>query len=174
MRKTFLAAAMAALGAHAAQAEPTQVEWWHAMGGALGEEVDKFAADFNAGQDSCAVNAVYKGNYTETMTQAIAAFRAGQQPHIVQVFEVGTATMMAAEDKGAVYPVWKLMEDAGEPFDQSAYLPAVISYYTDTDNNLLSLPFNSSTPVLWYNKSKLDELGLEVPTTWDELESSRP
>jgi sn-glycerol 3-phosphate transport system substrate-binding protein len=104
------------------------------------------------------------------MTSAIAAFRAKEQPHIVQVFEVGTATMMAAEDKGAVYPVYKLMKDAGEQFDQRDYLPAVISYYTTTDNKLLSLPFNSSTPVLWYNKTKLEKLGLKVPTTWAELE----
>ena len=116
------------------------------MGGQLGEIVDKFAADFNASQSDYELKAVYKGNYTETMTSAIAAFRAKEQPHIVQVFEVGTATMMAAEDKGAVYPVHELMTDAGEPFDQSEYLPAVISYYTTADNKLLSLPFNSSTP----------------------------
>ena len=71
---------------------------------------------------------VFKGTYTETMTAAIAAFRAGEQPHIVQVFEVGTATMMAA--KGAIYPVHQLMADAGEPFDPDAYLPAVTGYYT--------------------------------------------
>jgi len=152
-----------------AEAEPVEINFWHAMGGQLGQMVDKFAADFNASQNDYKINAVYKGNYTETMTAAIAAFRAGEQPHIVQVFEVGTATMMAAEDKGAVYPVWKLMEDAGIDFDQSVYLPAVISYYTTTDGKLLSLPFNSSTPVLWYNKTKLDELGLDVPATWDEL-----
>jgi len=152
--------------AHAA----TEVQWWHAMGGQLGEMVDKFESDFNASQSDYKINAVYKGNYTETMTTAIAAFRAKKQPHIVQVFEVGTATMMAAEGKGAIYPVYKLMSDSGESFDQSAYLPAVISYYTTTDGKLLSLPFNSSTPVLWYNKTKLEELGIEVPITWEELE----
>ena len=143
----------------------TEVQWWHAMGGQLGEMVDKFAADFNASQSKYKVNAVYKGNYTETMTSAIAAFRAKKQPHIVQVFEVGTATMIAAEGKGGIYPVYKLMSDSGESFDQSVYLPAVISYYTTTDGKLLSLPFNSSTPVLWYNKTKLEELGIEVPIT---------
>jgi sn-glycerol 3-phosphate transport system substrate-binding protein len=101
------------------------------------------------------------------MTAAIAAFRAKEQPHIVQVFEVGTATMMAAE--GAVYPVYKMMADAGLEWDPNAYLPAVKSYYTDTDGNLLSLPFNSSTPVLWYNKDMLDKAGVEVPKTWDEM-----
>ena len=175
MQKTLiaaLAAASVAGGAHAASHAKVEVDFWHAMGGQLGEIVDKFAADFNASQDKYQVNAIYKGNYTETMTSAIAAFRAKEQPHIVQVFEVGTATMMAAGDKGAIYPVHELMADAGVAFDQADYLPGVISYYTDTDGKLLSLPFNSSTPVLWYNKTKFDELGIEVPSTWDEVEAA--
>lgn len=171
--KSILSATTAfAMVGTTAFAEKAEVQFWHAMGGQLGEIVDKFASEYNAGSDSCHINAVYKGNYTENMTAAIAAFRAGEQPHVVQVFEVGTATMMAAGDKGAIYPVHKLMEDAGVDFDPSAYLPAVISYYTDTDNNLLSLPFNSSTPVLWYNKTALDAAGVDVPTTWDEVEEA--
>jgi sn-glycerol 3-phosphate transport system substrate-binding protein len=171
--KSILSATTAfAMVGTAAFAEKAEVQFWHAMGGQLGETVNQMAADFNGGSNSCQINAVYKGNYTENMTAAIAAFRAGEQPHVVQVFEVGTATMMAAGDKGAIYPVYKLMEDAGVEFDASAYLPAVISYYTDTDNNLLSLPFNSSTPVLWYNKTALDAAGVAVPTTWDEVEEA--
>ncbi|MFN3210815.1 MAG: sn-glycerol-3-phosphate ABC transporter substrate-binding protein UgpB [Roseovarius sp.] len=175
MKQNRILAASTAL-ALAAQpvlaAEKTEFQFWHAMGGDLGERVDAMSAAFNEGSETCQVNAVYKGNYTENMTAAIAAFRAGEQPHVVQVFEVGTATMMAAGDNGAVYPVYKLMEDAGVAFDPSAYLPAVISYYTDTDGNLLSLPFNSSTPVLWYNKTALDAAGAEIPTTWDEVEDA--
>lgn len=113
---------------------------------------------------------VYKGNYTETMTAAIAAFRAGEHPHIAQVFEVGTATMMAA--KGAIYPVEQMMKDAGEPFDKSDYLPAVISYYQTPEGELLSMPFNSSTPVLWYNADALAATGVAPPITWDEVEAA--
>ncbi|MEO1493647.1 MAG: sn-glycerol-3-phosphate ABC transporter substrate-binding protein UgpB [Pseudomonadota bacterium] len=173
MKTRFLAslAGIVAAGMTSAALAATEVQWWHAMGGALGERVNQMAEDFNASQSDYVVTPVFKGNYTETMTAAVAAFRAGEQPHIVQVFEVGTATMMAAGDKGAIYPLHKLMADTGTAFDQSDYLPAVISYYTTTDGKLLSLPFNSSTPVLWYNKTKLDELGLTVPTTWDEVES---
>ncbi len=149
----------------------TEIEWWHAMGGANGERVDRIAAGFNESQSEFVVVPSYKGNYTETMTAAVAAFRAKAQPHIVQVFEVGTATMMAAE--GAVYPITELMDDAGVPFDKSAYLPAVVSYYEDTKGNLLSMPFNSSTPVLWYNKDAFAKAGLDgPPTTWDEMESA--
>ena len=119
----------------------TEVQWWHAMGGVNGERVNKISEDFNATQSDYKIVPVYKGNYTETMTSAIAAFRAKQQPHIVQVFEVGTATMMAA--KGAIMPVEQVMTNAGEPFDKGDYLSAVISYYQTPDGELLSMPFNS-------------------------------
>lgn len=174
MLKKFLlaAAAVGILSAQAAQASSvTEVQWWHAMGGKLGEKVNEIAAGFNASQGEYKVVPVYKGNYTETMTAAIAAFRAKQQPAIVQVFEVGTATMMGA--KGAIYPVYELMRDAGEPFDPSAYLASVTGYYTDTEGNMLSMPFNSSTPVLYYNKDAFKKAGLDPdkpPATWPELE----
>ncbi|MGH7263611.1 MAG: sn-glycerol-3-phosphate ABC transporter substrate-binding protein UgpB [Candidatus Rokuibacteriota bacterium] len=156
----------AAPGARAA----TEVQWWHAMYGALGEWVNDIATGFNKSQSEYKVNAVYKGTYTETMTGAIAAFRAKQHPHIVQVFEVGTATMMAA--KGAIKPVHELMADAGEKFDPKDYLPAVTGYYTTPDGKMLSMPFNSSTPVLYYNKDAFKKAGLDVnkpPRTWPEM-----
>ena len=148
----------------------TEVQWWHAMGGKLGEKVESIAAGFNASQQDYKVVPVYKGNYTETMTGAIAAFRAKKQPHIVQVFEVGTASMMAA--KGAIYPVYQLMKDAGAKFDPNDYLPSVTGYYSDTDGNMLSMPFNSSTPVLYYNKTAFAKAGLDPntpPKTWPEV-----
>jgi sn-glycerol 3-phosphate transport system substrate-binding protein len=165
----FVAGASLSYSAYAA----TEIQWWHAMGGVLGERVNKMANDFNATQSDYKVVPVYKGNYTETMTAAIAAFRAKKQPHIVQVFEVGTATMMAA--KGAVYPVEDLMKDSGLAFDKSIYLPAVISYYQRPNGDLLSLPFNSSTPVLWYNRDAFKKAGLDPdnpPNTWDGIASA--
>jgi len=172
-KATILGAAAAVLMSGMATSVFAQVEiqWWHAMGGANGERINKMANDFNATQGDYKVVPVYKGNYTETMTAAVAAFRAKKQPHIVQVFEVGTATMMAA--KGAVYPVEDMMKDVGEPFDKSIYVPGVISYYQTTDGQLLSMPFNSSTPVLWYNKDAFKKAGVEkVPTTWDEMDAA--
>jgi len=149
----------------------TEIQWWHAMGGVNGERVDKIAKDFNATQKEFKVVPVNKGNYTETMTAAVAAFRAKKQPHIVQVFEVGTATMMAA--KGAIYPVEDMMKDAGVAFDKADYLPAVISYYQQPDGKLLSMPFNSSTPVMWYNKDAFKKAGVDkVPETWTEVEAA--
>ncbi len=165
----FAGTAALAVCATAAAAQ-TEISWWHAMGGTNGERVNKIAADFNASQDEYVVVPTYKGNYTETMTAAVAAFRANEQPHLVQVFEVGTATMMAA--KGAIYPIEQMMADAGEPFDGSAYLPAVVSYYQTPDGQLLSMPFNSSTPVLWYNADALKAAGASVPETWDEVKTT--
>lgn len=172
MLKSTLAALSSALmlGAATSAMAQTEIQWWHAMGGELGKKVEEIADGFNKSQSDFTVNAVYKGNYAETMTSAIAAFRAQEQPHIVQVFEVGTATMMSAE--GAIYPVWQLMKDAGEAFDQSAYLPSVISYYVSDDGNLLSMPFNSSTPIVYYNKNALEAAGVDtenLPKTWEDF-----
>jgi sn-glycerol 3-phosphate transport system substrate-binding protein len=150
----------------------TEISWWHAMGGELGTKLEEVAAKFNESQSEYKVVPVFKGTYAETLTAAIAAFRAKQQPTIVQVFEVGTGTMMAAE--GAVYPVYKLMADQGEPFDPASFLPAVVGYYSDSEGNILSMPFNSSTPIMYYNKDVFQKAGLDpevAPKTWAEMES---
>jgi len=172
MKPTILAAALA--GAIAtmlgpAAAEPIELQWWHAMTAVNGERINKIAADFNAAQSEYKVVPVFKGSYAETMTGAIAAYRAGNPPNIVQVFEVGTATMMAA--KGAVKPVYQLMADSGEEFDPAAYLPAVTGYYSTADGKMLSFPFNSSTPVAYWNKDAFKKAGLDPdkpPKTWPE------
>jgi sn-glycerol 3-phosphate transport system substrate-binding protein len=147
-----------------------EIQWWHAMGGALGDKLGKMAEEFNKSQTQYKVVPVNKGTYPETMTAAIAAFRSGNPPHIVQVFEVGTATMMAA--KGAVKPVHQLMKEAGEPFDPKSYLPAVTGYYTTPAGEMLSFPYNSSTPVLYVNKNAFQKAGLDAskpPRTWPEM-----
>jgi sn-glycerol 3-phosphate transport system substrate-binding protein len=164
-----IAGIAAAVMAHAAAAQ-TEIQWWHAMGGNLGETVNQLADGFNKSQTQYKVVPVFKGSYTETLTAAVAAFRAKQGPHIVQVFEVGTANMMAA--KGAVYPVYQVMADASESFDPKAFIGPVYGYYATTDGKLLSMPFNSSTPVLYWNKDLLAKAGLDPnkpPTTWPEL-----
>jgi sn-glycerol 3-phosphate transport system substrate-binding protein len=152
--------------AHAA----TEIAWWHAMSGELGKQVEKLAADFNASQSEYRIVPSYKGNYTETVTASIFAFRSRSQPAIVQVNEIATATMMAA--KGAIYPVFELMRDQSEPFSPGAYLPAVTSYYSDVAGNMLSFPFNVSTPILYYNKDLFRAAGLDpevAPKTWPEI-----
>ena len=169
MPRPLLAAALLAGLATSAQAQ-VEVQWWHSMGGALGEWVNDLAKDFNASQKDYKVVPTFKGSYDESMTAAIAAFRAGNAPHILQVFEVGTATMMAS--KGAIKPVAEVMKEAGQKFDPNAYVPAVAGYYTAPNGQMLSFPFNSSTPVFHYNKDALKAAGLDPnkpPTTWPEV-----
>ncbi|RZT41870.1 sn-glycerol-3-phosphate ABC transporter substrate-binding protein UgpB [Cupriavidus agavae] len=162
----FAAVASLALAgtAHAA----VEIQWWHAMAGALNDKVNEIATKFNASQSEYKIVPVNKGNYDEAMAAGIAAFRAGSAPAILQVFEVGTATMMSA--KGAIKPVSVVMKDAGEKFDQKAYIPAVAGYYTSSKGEMLSFPFNSSTTVFYYNKDAFKKAGLnEAPKTWPEV-----
>ena len=148
----------------------TEINWWHAHGGRLGEKVNAIAAGFNKSQGDYKLVATYKGNYADTMTAGIAAFRAKTPPHFLQVFEVGTASMMAA--KGAIKPVYEMMAESGLPFDPNVYLPTVTGYYTTGEGKMLSMPFNSSTPVLYYNKEAFKKAGLDPnkpPKTWPEV-----
>lgn len=162
-----LAGMFAALGT--AQAA-TEITFWHSMEGALGERVNELAEGFNKSQSDYVVKPIYKGSYGESMNAGIAAFRAGNAPDILQVFEVGTATMMYA--KGAIKPVQEMSEEVGDPIDPSAFLGAVAGYYSSPDGKLISMPFNSSTPVLYYNKDAFRKAGLDPekpPRTWKEV-----
>ena len=167
--KLTLSALTLGLASLSAQAQ-TEVQWWHSMGGALGEWVNDLAKDFNNSQKDYKIVPTFKGSYDESMTAAIAAFRAGNAPHILQVFEVGTATMMAS--KGAIVPVGEVMKKAGVTFDANAYVPAVAGYYTAPNGQMLSFPFNSSTTVFHYNKDAFKAAGLDPenpPKTWPEV-----
>ena len=162
MKRTIVSAALAACVTApiaAAATEPLELQWWHAMTAVNADRVNKIAADFNASQTAYKIMPVFKGSYAETMNAGVAAYRAGNAPHIIQIFEVGTATMMAA--KGAVKPVYQLMTEAGEPFDQDAYLPAVTAYYSTADGKMLSLPFNSSTAIAYWNRDAFKKAGLD-------------
>ncbi|MEM6383066.1 MAG: sn-glycerol-3-phosphate ABC transporter substrate-binding protein UgpB [Pseudomonadota bacterium] len=161
------AAAAATFLTPVAASAQTEVQFWHAFTGRLGELVAEQVEQFNASQSDYVVVQTHKGNYSETLNAGIAAFRAQEQPHVLMVFEVGTATMMAAE--GAIRPVYQVM---GENFDQSAYIGAVTGYYTTPDGNMLSLPYNSSTPVLWANRDLLTQAGVAEDadlSTWEAV-----
>ena len=171
MKKHILGAIVATsvLAPIAATAQ-TEVQFWHAFTGRLGELVKEQVATFNGSQGDYKIVESHKGNYSETLNAGIAAFRAKEQPHILMVFEVGTATMMGA--KGAIKPVYQVMSDAGATFDQDAYIGSVKGYYTTTDGEMLSLPFNSSTPVLWVNNDALEAAGIDPSTdmsTWQSV-----
>lgn len=155
MRK--LLALSITLAVSSASIAATNITWWHAMGGQLGETVNKISNDFNAAQDSCSIAPVYKGSYEELLTSGIAAFRAKQAPNIIQVYEAGSATIINA--KGAVIPVADLFAEADVAFDKNDYLAGIRNFYADSEGKMIGMPFNSSTPILYYNKEALEKSG---------------
>ncbi len=148
----------------------TELQWWHAMQAVLGERVNEIAAKFNASQNDYEVKAIFKGSYPEALNGAIAAYRAKQPPHIVQVYEVGTQTMLSSN---AIYPVFQLMKDNNLTIDWNDIIPPVKTYYSQA-GNLSSMAFNSSTPILFYNKDLFKKAGLpdKAPATWPEVEAA--
>ena len=168
---TTLAVSVAALPALATAAlAQTEITWWHAMTGANNEVVETLSKEFNESQKEFKVTPVFKGTYSETLNAGIAAFRAKQPPHIIQVFDVGTGVMMGAE--GAVKPVADILSMGGKPFDKSQYLPGIVAYYSKPDGTMLSFPYNSSSPILYYNKDIFQKAGLDAenpPKTWPEV-----
>lgn len=172
-RRTLLATPIALAARRAAGAERIRVVWWHAMTATLADEVARIADGFNKSQDAAEIQPVYKGGYPDTLTATIAASRAGQAPHLAQVFEVGTGTMLAAGR--AVKPVWELAQETRAAIDPGAYVPAVRGYYSLADGRMASMPFNSSTAVMWYNKDAFRKAGLDPdhpPATWQEVRSA--
>jgi sn-glycerol 3-phosphate transport system substrate-binding protein len=169
MKFKLAALALASAFAVSAQAQ-TEIQWWHSMTAVNGEVVNDLAKNFNASQSKYKIVPTFKGTYDESFTAAVAAHRAGNAPHILQVFEVGTATMMAS--KGDSVPVGKIMKDAGEKFDPKAYVSAVAGYYTAPSGEMLSFPFNSSTTVFYFNKDAFKAAGIDTskaPGTWPEV-----
>ncbi|KOC91072.1 sn-glycerol-3-phosphate ABC transporter substrate-binding protein UgpB [Winslowiella iniecta] len=148
----------------------TDIPFWHSMEGELGKEVESLAQRFNQTHPDYKIVPVYKGNYEQSLAAGIAAVRTGRAPAILQVYEVGTATMMSSQ---AIKPVYEVFKDAGISFDESQFVPTVAGYYTDAKTGkLLSQPFNSSTPVLYYNKDAFKKAGLDPeqpPKTWQDL-----
>ena len=171
MRLIAIPTTMAVFGAFAFQAQAaTELQWWHAMTGANNEMIEQIAKEFNESQSTYKVVPVFKGTYPETLNAGIAAFRSKQPPAIIQVFDAGSGTMMAAE--GAIVPAVEVLQKGGFTFDKSQYLPGIVSYYSKPDGTMLSFPYNSSSPILYYNKDAFQKAGLDAdnpPKTWPEV-----
>ncbi len=172
MKHLLASAAIAALSVFAVGAAQaaTELQWWHAMTGANNEVVEGLAKEFNEKQSAYKVVPVFKGTYPETLNAGIAAFRAKQAPHIIQIFDAGTGQFMSA--KGATKPVADILSEGGYTFDKSKYLSGIVSYYSDPSGTMLSFPFNSSSPILYYNKDTFKKAGLDPetpPKTWPEV-----
>jgi sn-glycerol 3-phosphate transport system substrate-binding protein len=172
MRKFLLTAVSATVLATAASAQ-TEITFWHAMGGALGDATNEIAEMFNASQSEYRIVPIYKGTYEETLTATIAAFRAGEQPNVVQVFDAGAATVIGAE--GATIPAADLLAQFGSvPFSPDDYIEGVRNFYADADGKMIGMPFNSSTPIMYVNTEAFEKTGLTPPATWEEFEAMAP
>ena len=161
------AAGQSAASQPAAGAAPITISFWEAYSGALGDTLAHLVDQFNSSQSSYKVDAVFKGSYPEVMAATVAAVRAHKAPNIAMIFDVGTATMQYSQ--GVYVPVYKLMKDNNIPFATSDFIAGAASYYSDASGKLNSMPFASSTPVLYYNKDMLAKLGVEPPATWEQL-----
>lgn len=145
--------------------DQVNITFWHAMSGSRAGVVDELVAGFNSANPDVNLVAEYTGSYAETLTKALTAYSANQAPSIVQVYEVGTRTML---DSGAIVPI---MEVSGGELDQSQFVQPILNYYAIGDE-LRCMPFNSSTAMLYYNKDMFAAAGLDPespPTTFSEL-----
>jgi sn-glycerol 3-phosphate transport system substrate-binding protein len=160
-----------ALSASASMAA-TNITWWHGMAGRNGEVINEVAQKFNAAQSACALTPVSKGTYEEALASGIAAFRSGEQPNILQVFDAGAATIINAP--GAVIPAEDLITGAGYTFDRDAFVEGVRYFYAAPDGKFVGMPFNSSAPIMYVNTEALEKAGVEAPKTWEEFEAIAP
>ena len=137
----------------------TEIQFWHAMGGVLGERVDEIVKRYNASQTKYTVVATNKGNYDEVINGTIAAYRAKKAPHMVQIYERGFMTMLLSD---AIVPVQDLLTEKKKQIDWGDFIKPVASYY-QYKGKLMTMPFNSSAPILWYNKEHFEKAGFSAP-----------
>ncbi|WP_309084987.1 extracellular solute-binding protein [Chelativorans sp.] len=163
-----LAASVSALTASPAFAASTKFEFWYGLSGDLGERVQEMCKRFNDSQNEYEIVCVGHDTYEATLQNTIAAFRANKQPAIAQIYDGGTLDLMLS---GAYVPARELMEKNGHQIDWSNYFSGIASYYSTSQGELLSFPFNSSTAMIYYNTDALKKVGFEgLPETWEEVE----
>ncbi|MCU0969775.1 MAG: sn-glycerol-3-phosphate ABC transporter substrate-binding protein UgpB [Rubrivivax sp.] len=163
-------ATLAAAGTAMAQPRPVEINFWMGLTGQGGELLTNYGAQFNASQSEYRVVVSFKGQYPEQRAAAVAAFRAGNPPHIMQMFDAGSGDMMHA--RGAVVPVSDVFRRAGLKFDPADFIAPARGYYGLPNGDLLSMPFNVSTTVLFYSKDAFRKAGLDPekpPQTWPQL-----
>ncbi len=151
-------------------AKPIEIILWHSLAGDAGSEIQALAKDFNRSQSGYRIKPIYKGDYIESLTSFAAAFRAHQPPALIQVFEVGTTTML--KPSGIIKPVDALMQEEGLTLPETSFFPAVRAFYSE-HGHLMAMPFNTSVPALFYNADALAKVGYSAqsfPRTWNELE----
>jgi sn-glycerol 3-phosphate transport system substrate-binding protein len=145
-------------------------ELWQGLTGDLGDAVNEVCKRFNDSQADYEIVCTSQGSYDAAVQNSIAAYRAGKQPTIVQVFDAGTLDLMLSD---AFVPAKKLMEDNGYKINWEDYFPGIANYYSTSTGELYSFPFNSSTALFYYNRDAFAKIGkTEAPKTWEEVEET--
>jgi sn-glycerol 3-phosphate transport system substrate-binding protein len=160
-----------ALSASAAFAQDkVKFEYWYGLSGQLGDVVQQTCDRFNASQDEYEISCIGQDGYANAVQNSIAAFRAKQHPTVVQAYDAGTADLMMS---GEFYPVHQMMADFNIEIDWNDYFPGIANYYASSKGELFSMPFNSSTPMLYINKEHYAAAGLDAfPKTWEQFEEN--
>lgn len=167
---TSVLALVALAGGAFAQESKIKVEYWYGLSGQLGDAVQGTCDRFNASQTTYEINCVGQDGYANAVQNTIAAFRAGQHPTLVQAYDAGTADLMMS---GEFYPVSKMMQDYNIEIDWDDYFPGISNYYASSTGELYSMPFNSSTPVMYFNTADLAAAGIDTaPATWEDFEAA--
>ena len=156
--------------APAATCAAADFDFWYAHGGIYAQAIESMCANFNAASLQDHVHCFPQGTYEQTLRKTVAAYRAGRQPALVEIYDIGSADMLLS---GAVYPVDTLMQAMGHPIDASDYLKGIRRFYATENGRLLSQPFSASTLVLYANRQKLTAVGVDhLPQTWEAFEAA--
>ena len=142
----------------------TTITFWHSMGGVNGQAIDTLVKKFNDENEyGITVDAQYQGSYDDSLNKLKSAQMGNMGADLVQVYEIGTRFMI---ESGWIVPMQGMVD--ADQYDVSAIEPNLAAYYT-IDNQLYSMPFNSSTPIMYYNKDMFEKAGItEIP---DSLEA---
>lgn len=146
----------------------TTITFWHAMGGVNGEALDNLVKKFNEENEyGITVVSEYQGSYDDSINKLKSAQLGNMGADLVQVYDIGTRFMM---DSGWVVPMQDLVDADG--FDLSVIEPNIAAYYT-IGGKLYSMPFNSSTPILYYNKDMFEAAGIEkAPESFAQIKEA--
>jgi sn-glycerol 3-phosphate transport system substrate-binding protein len=172
MTRTRLLSAATTIAALALATAPamaqTKFEFWYGLSGDLSERIQDMCKTFNESQDDYEIVCISQDNYDANLQNTIAAYRANKQPTITQIFDAGTLDLMLSK---AYIPVGQMMSENGHDVNWDDYFSGIASYYSTSTGELLSMPFNSSTAVIYYNMDALAKVGFEgKPATWTEVE----
>ena len=153
--------------ADASEVDGTEISFWHSMGGVNGQAIDTLVKKFNDENEyGITVKAQYQGEYDDSLNKLKSSQIGNMGADLVQVYEIGTRFMI---ESGWITPMQQMID--ADNYDLSQIEPNLAAYYT-IDDQLYSMPFNSSTPIMYYNKEMFEKAGItEIPDSLEGIEA---